>query len=91
MLDHLCQQNKQIKKLKLKISTVKTNFTNHNEQSISGNDAKNLLGIDSNAISVNVQVYTISNKVVSIPDRLHMDWCYQICYSNLNSADFVLK
>ena len=54
LLDHLCQQNKQIK-IKLKISTIKTNFTNHNEQSIPGNCAKNLLGINSNAISVNVQ------------------------------------
>ena len=42
LLDHLCQQNKQIK-IKLKISTFKTNFTNHNEQSISDNGAKNLL------------------------------------------------
>ena len=62
LLDHLCQQNKQIE-IKLKISTVKTNFTNYTEQSIPGNGAKNLLGINSSAIGVNVQVYTTSNKV----------------------------
>ena len=69
--NHLCQQNEQIK-IK-KISTVKTNFTNHNEQSIPSNGAKNLLGINTNTIGVNVQVYTTSNKVMSIQDRLHKD------------------
>ena len=70
LLDHLCQQHKQIQ-IKLKISTVKTNFTNHNEHSIPGNCAKNLLGINTNAIGVNVQGYITSNKVMSIQDRLH--------------------
>ena len=32
-----------------------------------------LLVINTNAIGVNVQVYTTSNKVMSIQDRLHMD------------------
>ena len=36
-------------------------------------DASTLLGINSSAIGVNVQVYTTSNKVMSIQDRLHMD------------------
>ena len=30
-----------------------------------------MLGINSNAIGVNVQVYTTSNKMMSIQDRLH--------------------
>ena len=72
LLDHLRQQNKQIK-IKLKISTVKTNFTSHNKQSTPGNGAKNLLGINSNAIGVNVQVYTTSNIIMSIQDHLHRD------------------
>ena len=72
LLDHLCQQNKQIK-IKLKIITVKTNFTSHNEQSIPSNGAKNLLGINTNAISVKLQVYTTSNIMISIQDHLHND------------------
>ena len=32
----------------------------------------------SNAIGVNVQVYTTSIIMISIQDRLHMDCCYEI-------------
>ena len=37
-------------------------------------------------VGVNVQVYTTSNLMISIQDSLHKEWCYQTCYSNLNSA-----
>ena len=44
----------------------------------------------SNAIGVNVQVYT-SNIMINIQDRLHMDCYYRNCYNNFISAIFILN
>ena len=43
----------------------------------------------SNAIGVNVQVYTTSNIIISIQDRHHKDCCYDNCYDNFISANFL--
>ena len=54
----------------LALSKLSSQFKN--KQSIPSNGAKSLLYILSSiVIGVNVQVYTTSNKVMSIQDRLH--------------------
>ena len=60
---HFSQHSKQIKR-KLKLAPTKIDFTNHNKHSIPDNDAKNLLMRI--AVSVNVQVDTTSNIMMSI-------------------------
>ena len=72
LLNHLCQQNKQIK-IKLKISIVKliSQITMNNQSPATA--PKTYWCINTNAIGVNVQVYTTSNKVMSIQDHLHKD------------------
>ena len=64
LLEHFCQHSKQIIKKKLKLAQTKIDFTNHNKHSILRNDVKTLLICI--AISVNVQVYTTSNIIMSI-------------------------
>ena len=45
----------------------------------------------SKAIGVNAQMYTTSNIMISIQNRLHMDCCYGNCYNNFISAILILN
>ena len=49
------------------------------------------VAIDSNEMGVKVQVYTKSNIMINIQDRLHKGCCYGNCYSNFIGAIFVLN
>ena len=60
---HFSQHSKQTKR-KLKLALTKIDFTNHNKHSIPDNGAKNLLMRI--AVSVNVQVDTTSNIMMSM-------------------------